>query len=231
MQDPKNRHLGTIAQLCRAMSSQLRHVSTIGKNLLNSNVSCTCPHDMVNFDLLAAEILWRVWGTPANFNGFRVLVALLHGTIVVGVSQTLRRWTEGATYIRQGIHHGEHWPIFLVLLWTTVAITVAVINVQTIKCHLNFKLQHNSQTAGDTVDCAAGYSHRQTTASGSWLNSKLSPTQRAKLLRIQLTVLIIAVKFNKSRFPRLLMDLNCSAILYFKGSQPASSELKIKCCE
>ena len=28
---PKNRHLGTIAQLCRAISSQLRHVSTIGK--------------------------------------------------------------------------------------------------------------------------------------------------------------------------------------------------------
>jgi len=27
----KNRHLGTIAQLCRAISSQLRHVSTIGK--------------------------------------------------------------------------------------------------------------------------------------------------------------------------------------------------------
>jgi len=27
----KNRHLGTIPQLCRAISSQLRHVSTIGK--------------------------------------------------------------------------------------------------------------------------------------------------------------------------------------------------------
>jgi len=27
----KNRHLCTIAQLCRAMSSQIRHVSTIGK--------------------------------------------------------------------------------------------------------------------------------------------------------------------------------------------------------
>jgi len=27
----KNRHLGTIAQLCRAISSQLRHVLTIGK--------------------------------------------------------------------------------------------------------------------------------------------------------------------------------------------------------
>jgi len=32
-QDAKNRHLGTIAQFCRAISSQLRHVSTIGKKL------------------------------------------------------------------------------------------------------------------------------------------------------------------------------------------------------
>jgi len=28
---------------------------------------------MVNFGLLVAEICWRVWGIPANFNGFRVL--------------------------------------------------------------------------------------------------------------------------------------------------------------
>jgi len=46
---------------------------------------------MVNFGRLAAEMRWRVWGTPANFNGFRVLAALLHGTLAVGVSQTLRR--------------------------------------------------------------------------------------------------------------------------------------------
>ena len=46
---------------------------------------------MVNFGLLAAEILSLVRGTPANFNGFRVLAALLHGTPVVGVSETLRR--------------------------------------------------------------------------------------------------------------------------------------------
>jgi len=43
---------------------------------------------MVNFGTLAAEIVSLVWGTPANFNGFRVLAALLHGTLVVGVSQT-----------------------------------------------------------------------------------------------------------------------------------------------
>ena len=54
---------------------------------------------------LTVEICSGVWGTPANFNGFCVLVALLHGTLVVGVSHTLRGWTERATYIRQGRHH------------------------------------------------------------------------------------------------------------------------------
>jgi len=38
---------------------------------------------------LAAEIDPVVWGTPANFNGFRVLAALLQGTL--GIGQTLRR--------------------------------------------------------------------------------------------------------------------------------------------
>ena len=101
----KNRHLGTIAQLCQAISLQLRHVLTIGKNLLSSNISSTRSHNMANFGPLAAEIGPVVWGTPANFNGFRVLAALLHGTPVLGVSQTLRCWPEGATYIRQGLHH------------------------------------------------------------------------------------------------------------------------------
>jgi len=41
--------------------------------------------------LLAAEIDPVVWGTPANFSGFHVLAALLHGSQVVSVSQTLRR--------------------------------------------------------------------------------------------------------------------------------------------
>ena len=58
------------------------------KNVLSSNISSTCHHNMVNFGPLAAEIISLVWGTPGNFNGFRVLAALLHGTLVVGVSQT-----------------------------------------------------------------------------------------------------------------------------------------------
>jgi len=84
------------------------------KNLLSSNISSRCPHNMVNFSPLAAEIGLVVWGTPANFNGFCVLAVLPHGTPVLGVSQTLRHWTEGATYIRQGGHHVGHWPTFLV---------------------------------------------------------------------------------------------------------------------
>jgi len=83
----KNRHLGTIPQICRAISLKPRRVSTIGKILLSSNISPTCPHNMVNFGPLAAEIISLVWGTPGNFNGFRFLAALLHGTLVVGVSQ------------------------------------------------------------------------------------------------------------------------------------------------
>jgi len=62
----------------------------IAKNLLNSNISPTCPYNIVNFGLLAAEIGSLVWGNPANFNGFRILAPLLHGTLAVGVSQTLR---------------------------------------------------------------------------------------------------------------------------------------------
>jgi len=54
-------------------------------------MSSTCPHNMVNLGPLAAEIGLPVWGSLANFNWFRVLAALLHGSQVVSISQTLRR--------------------------------------------------------------------------------------------------------------------------------------------
>jgi len=60
------------------------------KNLLNSNTSSTCPDNVVKFGPLPAEIGLPVWGAAANFNGFRVLAALLNGTLVVSISQTLR---------------------------------------------------------------------------------------------------------------------------------------------
>jgi len=61
------------------------------KKHLSSKMFSTCPHNMVNFGPLAAEIGLPLWGTTANFNDFRALAALLHGSHVVSVSQTLRR--------------------------------------------------------------------------------------------------------------------------------------------
>jgi len=56
---PKIRHLRTIAEVCRAISSQLRQVSTIGKKLLSSNTSSTQPHNMVTFGPLVMAALWN----------------------------------------------------------------------------------------------------------------------------------------------------------------------------
>ena len=78
----------TITNLSDCIFATKACIDNRKKNLLSSNISPTCPHNMVNFGLFAAEIISLVWGTPGNFNRFRVLVALLHGTLVVGVSQT-----------------------------------------------------------------------------------------------------------------------------------------------
>jgi len=88
----KIRHLGTVAQLCQTISSQLRHISTNKKIVKQQYL----PHMPLQYGelqptALAPEICWRVWGTPPNLNGFRIFAALLHGTLVVGVSQILRR--------------------------------------------------------------------------------------------------------------------------------------------
>jgi len=127
--DAKNRHLRTIAQLCRAISSQLRHVSTIGKkNLFRSNISSTCPYNMVNFGPLAAEIVSLVWGTPANFIGFRVLAALLHGSLLVGVSQTVA--------LNRGCHlYSAGWPSRWAL--TTFLVFLCFYDIFSVHVHIN----------------------------------------------------------------------------------------------
>ena len=92
MQDPKSRQKSLFGHHPTTLSGYIfptkACIDNWKKNLLSSNISSTCSHNMVNFGPLAAEIVSLVWGTPGNFNGFRVLAALLHGTLVVGVSQT-----------------------------------------------------------------------------------------------------------------------------------------------
>jgi len=88
-------------RLCKKLSS-VHHSTTLSccifatkacidnrKKFLNSNVSSTCPHNMVNFSPLTAEISWPVWGAPANFNRFRVSASLLHQCCSTEVNQTL----------------------------------------------------------------------------------------------------------------------------------------------
>ena len=64
------------------------------KNLLSSNIPSTRLHNMVNFGSLVAEIGLPVWGTPANFNRFRMLASLL--------------WRRHSTEVNQTLH--DVWP-------------------------------------------------------------------------------------------------------------------------
>jgi len=58
---------------------------------------------MVNFGLLVAEIVSLVWGTPANFNGFRVLAALLQRRRSTEVNQTLHYVLPATAFLNTGV--------------------------------------------------------------------------------------------------------------------------------
>jgi len=70
------------------------------------------------YTLLEALVPWRNFARcQVHFASkscvlLYILAALMHGTRVVGVSQTLQRWAEGATYIRQGGHHVRYRSTF-----------------------------------------------------------------------------------------------------------------------
>jgi len=58
-------------------------------------------------------------GHPCKFQLVWLLGNITARHLVVGISETLRHWTEGATYIRQGDHHIGHWPTFLVSFFSS----------------------------------------------------------------------------------------------------------------
>jgi len=51
-------------------------------------------------------------GHPYKFQRVLRLGSVTARHLVVGVSQTFGRWTEGATYVPQGDHQVGHWPTF-----------------------------------------------------------------------------------------------------------------------
>jgi len=64
------------------------HASTIGKKIVKQQY---LPHMSLQYGELRPTSGWDHFvslGHPANFKGFRVLAALLHGTLLVGASQT-----------------------------------------------------------------------------------------------------------------------------------------------
>jgi len=111
----KNRHLGSIAQLCRAISSQLRHVPTIGNKLVKQQYLLHIMPSQYGkrrptsgWDLLASL------GHPCKFQRVSRLGSVTARLSSSGRQPNFGRWTEGAIYIRQGGHHVWHWPTFLV---------------------------------------------------------------------------------------------------------------------
>jgi len=113
---PKIGHLGTIAQLCRAISLEQRHVSTIGKSLLNSNTSSACPDTMVNLQPTNGWDLLASLRHPCKFQWVSRLGSITARHSSSGRQPNFAAFNRGATYIRQGGHHVGHWPTFLVLI-------------------------------------------------------------------------------------------------------------------
>ena len=62
---------------------------------------------MVNFGPLAAEIGLLVWGTPVYFNGFRVLAALLHGTVYWALAKLCGIEHRAPPIVGRGHHDGH----------------------------------------------------------------------------------------------------------------------------
>jgi len=105
---PSGHHHTTLS--CYIFATKAR-LDNRGKNLLNSNVSPTSSQHgelqpTSGWDLLASL------GHPSKFQRVLRLGSITARHLVAGVNQTLRRWTEGTTYIPQGGHHVEHWPTF-----------------------------------------------------------------------------------------------------------------------
>ena len=93
----KNRHMGTIAQLCRAISSQLTKACIDNRKKLVTQRYFL--HMSPQYGELRPTNGWDPSGSlrhPCKFQRVSRLGSVTAWHLVVGVSQTLRRWIEGA---------------------------------------------------------------------------------------------------------------------------------------
>jgi len=85
----KNCHLGIITQHFSDHIFATKACIDNRKKIVKHQYLLHMSHNVVNFSPLTAEIYWRVWSTPANFNGFPVLPSLLQWRRSPEANQTL----------------------------------------------------------------------------------------------------------------------------------------------
>jgi len=115
--DAKSRHLHTIVQLCWAVSSQLRNVSTIRKKLVKQQYVPHMPSQYGKRRPTNGRDRFRSLGTPANFNRFASWlcycsdIAEWKSTKVCTMFGRLLGWG-GRHLYSEGGHHVGHRPTF-----------------------------------------------------------------------------------------------------------------------
>ena len=121
---PSGHHCTTLSFYIFATKARIDYRK---ENWLDSNISRTWPTMWRSsaYQRLRSSCS-RVWGTPANFNWFRVLAALLHGSLVVGISQICDVEQRAPPIFGRaaGCHHVGHWPTFLVFSGIGCALVV-----------------------------------------------------------------------------------------------------------
>ena len=158
----KNRHLRPRrTTLSGYIFATKAHIDNRKKSWLNSNISSTCLYNKVKFGRLAAEIYWRVWGAPANFNRFRVLASLglLHRRRSTKVNHTLHSvWPSPAlvhyVYIFEGSCHLPPNGILLAVKFTLRPI-LAFSYIGSVKAKFHYAMQLANQLASWFASCIA----------------------------------------------------------------------------
>jgi len=118
------------------------------KKLLNSNISPKRLHNVAHFGPLTAEIGLPVWGTPANFNRFRVLASLLQRCRSPEANQTLHDlWPSPGL-----IHYIHFWGLLPLTEFCYVQNSLCV---QVLRSPILAALLHGTPAAG--VSHAAWY--------------------------------------------------------------------------
>jgi len=105
---PSGHHRTTLSGYILATKA---HIDNQKKNVKQQYVL----HNSPQYGELRPTSGWDRSGSlrhPCKFQRVSRLGSVTARHLVVGISQTLRWWTESAAYVRQGDHHVGHWPTF-----------------------------------------------------------------------------------------------------------------------